>query len=106
MEINHNPSYLFLSREDEDDVRDIENTTFVQLNFTLCYLMVIGKVGSLFSLADERSGYQNKFICKVHPSAEIGKVPVYFSEVRGNELKNVSLMFYKMELRWIKLMYS
>ena len=28
MEINHNPSYLFLSREDEDDVRDIGKHDF------------------------------------------------------------------------------
>ena len=43
-----------------------------------------------------RSGYQNKFLCKVRPRAEIGQVAVYFCEVLGNELKNVSLMFFKM----------
>ena len=53
-----------------------------------------------------RSGYQNKFLCKVRPRAEIGQAAVYFCEVRGNELKNVSLMFFKMQLSSIKLMYS
>ena len=50
MEINHNPSDLFLSREDEDEVRDIGNTIFVRFYFSLCYLMLIGKVINLSSL--------------------------------------------------------
>ena len=34
------PPYLFLSREDDDDVRDIGKHRFFVVYFTLCYLML------------------------------------------------------------------
>ena len=96
MEIKHNPSYLFLSQEDEDDVRDIGKHDFrwALLHPVLCNANRKSEICLLFGRW--RSGYQNKFLFAVRPRAEIGQVAVYFCEVRGYELKNVSLMFFKM----------
>ena len=41
-----------------------QNTTFVRLNFTLWYLMLIGKVGSVFSSADGDLGSRINFYAK------------------------------------------
>ena len=37
--MNHIRPYLFLSRENEDDIRDIGKHDFRSFYFTLCYLM-------------------------------------------------------------------
>ena len=44
-----------------------ENTIFVGLYFTLCYLMLIGKVRSVFSLADGDLGARINFYSKYAP---------------------------------------
>ena len=44
-----------------------ENTTFVRLNFSLWYLMLMEKVGSVFSLADGDLGSRINFYAKYAP---------------------------------------
>ena len=45
----------------------LENTIFVRLYFTLCYLIVIEKVRSAFSLADGDLGRRINFYAKYAP---------------------------------------
>ena len=44
-----------------------ENTIFVRFYFTLCYLILIGKVRSVFSLADGDLGSRINFYAKYAP---------------------------------------
>ena len=69
MEINYNPSYLFLSRDHEDHVRDIGKHDFrsALLHPALSNADRKNQICLLFGRW--KSGYQNKFLCKVRPRA-------------------------------------
>ena len=62
----HISAYLFLRREDDDDVRDIgNNTSFVRFYFTPCYLMLSNArdvfVGAVKRIEGKGSRFQTKF---------------------------------------------